>query len=238
MAVSRIEAFSSIEDFRSVTFVPLTSEAALSPAPAAVCEGMPIVDQITTELSQHLAELARRIQRVGAVSGGTVVLVTGCQRGVGCTTVAVALSAVAAGERSVLLVDADLSQPGVVQTMGLSVSRGWDEVVEQNGTPNDALVQANPRMAVLPLRSTVRGRTETLSSPLALEWLARFRQEYSLIVVDGGSVWETGSQWAPMVDAAIVIGDSDRAGTDEWASAWDRLEEGGTHVMGIVETFT
>ena len=199
---------------------------------------MPVVDQITTELSQPLAELARRIQRVGAVSGGTVVLVTGCRRGVGCTTVAVAFSAVAAGERSVLLVDADLSQPGVAQTIGLSVSRGWDEVVEQNGTPNDALVFADARMAVLPLRSLARDATGTQSSPFALEWLARFRQEYSLIVLDGGSVWESGSQWAPMVDVALVICDSDRAGTDEWASAWDRLEEAGTHVMGIVETFT
>ncbi len=200
---------------------------------------MPIVDQITTELSQPLAELARRIQRVGAVSGGTVVLVTGCRRGVGCTTVAVALSAVAAGERSVLLVDADLSQPGVAQTMGLSVSRGWDEVVEQNGTPNDALVHAKRSNggASTPLHRP-RPRRDTHSSPFALEWLARFRQEYSLIVLDGGSVWESGSQWAPMVDAAIVICDSDRAGTDEWASAWDRLEEAGTHVMGIVETFT
>jgi Mrp family chromosome partitioning ATPase len=237
--VSRIEAHRcSVEDFRSVTFMPLSKARVPTPPRTADFQSIPIVGQVIAELSEPLAELARRIQRVGAVSGGTVVLVTGCRSGVGCTTVAVALAAVAASERQVLLVDADFCAPGLARAMQLSAPRGWDEVAEQNGTMDDALLHPAQRLAVLPLSPSPRGRADRFASPAAPEWLARFRQEYSLIVVDGGSVWESGSHWASAVDVALVVCDSDRTVADEWARGWDRLEEAGTHVMGIVETFT
>jgi Mrp family chromosome partitioning ATPase len=237
--VSRIEALRcSVEDFRSVTFMPLSKAPTPTPPQATDFQSIPIVGQVVAELSEPLAELARRIQRVGAVSGGTVVLVTGCRSGVGCTTVAVALAAVAASERQVLLVDADCCEPGLARAMQLSAPRGWDEVVEQNGKMDDALLHPAPRLAVLPLNPSPRETADRFASHAAAGWLARFRQEYSLIVLDGGSVWESGSRWAPVVDVALVVCDSDRTVADEWARAWDRLEEAGTHVMGIVETFT
>jgi Mrp family chromosome partitioning ATPase len=217
--------------------MPLSKAPAPTPPRTADFQSIPIVGQVVAELSEPLAELARRVQRVGAVSGGTVVLVTGCRSGVGCTTVAVALAAVAASERQVLLVDADFCEPGLAQTMQLSAPRGWDEVAEQNGMMDDALLHPAPRLAVLPLNPSP-SRADRVVSPVAPEWLARFRQEYSLIVLDGGSVWESGSRWASAVDVALVVCDSDRTAADEWARAWDRLEEAGTHVMGIVETFT
>jgi Mrp family chromosome partitioning ATPase len=237
--VSRIEAHRcSVEDFRSVTFMPLSKAPAPTPPRTADFQSIPIVGQMIAELSEPLAELARRIQRVGAVSGGTVVLVTGCRRGVGCTTVAVALAAVAASERQVLLVDANFCAPGLARVIQLSAPRGWDDVVEENGIMDDALLHPTPRLAVLPLNSSPHSRMDRLSSSAAPEWLTRFRQDYSLIVLDGGSVWEGGTSWASAVDVALVVCDSDRTVADEWARAWDRLEEAGTHVMGIVETFT
>ena len=67
--------------------------------------------------------------------------------------------------------------------------------------------------------------------------MAALRREHRLVVIDGGSVWEAGARWAPWVDTAVVVCDSREAGGDEWAAAWDRLEEGGTHVLGIIESF-
>ena len=236
--MSRIESLRcSVDDFRSVTFMPLSGPPAPTPPRPAGFQSVPILGQVIAELGDPLAELARRIQRVGAVSGGTVVLVTGCRSGVGCTTVAVALAAVAASERDVLLVDADSHNPRLAAAMQLSAPSGWDEVTEQNGILEDALLHPAPRLAVLPLNPSP-GRRVDRAAPAATEWLARFRQDYSLIVLDGGSVWESGWRWASAVDVALVVCDSDRTVADEWARAWDRLEESGAHVMGIVETFT
>jgi Mrp family chromosome partitioning ATPase len=152
--------------------------------------------------------------------------------------VAVALAAVAASEREVLLIDADFHNPRLAAAMQLSTPRGWDEAVEQNGVADGALLRPAPRLAVLPLNPSPRGKVDRSILPAAPEWLAQFRREYGLIVLDGGSVWESGSRWAAAVDVALVVCDSDRTVADEWARAWDRLEETGTHVMGIVETFT
>ena len=225
----------SVGEFTSVSFVPLNRTREPSPArPVSQC-GSFVANQIIDELHQPLAELARRIQRVGAVSGGTVVLLTGSSRGVGCTTVALALSLVSAAERRTLLVDADLHEPRLASMFGLRPQLSWEQVVGV-GSLNQALQELqSPGLSILAVKAPAR--PTALSRSCAIECLTRLRQEFSLIVLDGGAVWDSGTQWSPLVDVALVVCDSGRKVGDEWAGAWDRLEEAGTQVLGIVETF-
>jgi hypothetical protein len=66
-------------------------------------------------------------------------------------------------------------------------------------------------------------------------WLGRLRHEYGLVIMDAGLV-ENAVGWGPWADTALIICDPSRACDAEWTTAWDRLEESGTHVLGIIET--
>jgi Mrp family chromosome partitioning ATPase len=66
--------------------------------------------------------------------------------------------------------------------------------------------------------------------------IADLRGDFDLIVIDGGTVHDAGHHWAPWVDAALLVCDASQSRSAEWASAWDLLEEKGTHVLGVIET--
>jgi Mrp family chromosome partitioning ATPase len=191
------------------------------------------------ELGHSLEDVTRRVERLGPVSKGTVVLLTGCRRSAGCTVTAAALATAAAACRSVLLIDGDMSKPGLAEAAGLRPAFGWDEAVFRL-CPLDQVIRhldAGQQVPCLPLRQSVVRPEDLLTQAASQQWLARLRDEYRLIVIDGGAVGQSGALWAPYVDAALVVCDSGRTLADEWARAWDRLEEGGTHVLGIIETF-
>lgn len=220
----------------SVTFVPPPGGVQSGPADLP---RMPRVREIVAELAQPLAELVRRIERLGPVSGGAVALVAGCGRGAGCTTVSAALAAVAAGSRPTLLLEGDLSHPGLATLAGPRSSFGWDDAVQGACSLGQALHYLDParRLACLALRRAAGRPDELLAKAAAQKWLEGLREEYGLVVLDGGSVWEGGARWAPWADVSLVVCDAGRTAADDWARAWDRLEDGGSHVLGVVETF-
>jgi Mrp family chromosome partitioning ATPase len=198
----------------------------------------PLVDQVVKELGPGLRDLIRRAERVGPPAGGMIVLLTGCRPEAGCTTIAAALAAVGAANHSTLLVDGNLARPALAALAGLRPRFGWEEVIEGRCSIEQALHSLDPdeQVPCLLLKGPLSNAEYHLpGSPQ--QWLSELRESYNLIVVDGGSVWESGAAWAPWVDAALVVCDSGRTLADEWARAWDRLEEAGCHVLGIVETF-
>jgi receptor protein-tyrosine kinase len=150
----------------------------------------------------------------------------------------VALALAAAGQQ-VLLLDGDLGKPTLASLTGIRPPFSWAESLRGRCTPEEAMCryEAAGGMRFLALREPEAVPEELWSHPSLPEWLDQLRRDYGLIVVDGGSVWTSGARWAPWCDLAVVVCDSGRSAADEWAQAWDRLEEGGAHVLGIVETF-
>jgi Mrp family chromosome partitioning ATPase len=221
----------------SVDFVPVPRSSAKRVDIASPSVAGGLVQQMLLHLHAPLAELARRIQRVGAVSGGTVVLVTSSQREAGCSTVAIALAAAASAEQPALLVDGNFARPTLARLANHESGPGWPDVVQSRSSPDQALARLE-HAAGVPVLTLDAGLSadDVLHHKDVPILIAQLRQQYSLIVVDGGSVWDSGAGWAPWADVALVVCDSGRAAADQWAEAWDRLEEGGTHVLGIVET--
>lgn len=223
----------------SIEFVPFSSRPADACPPQVPFDTHPLIQQIVTELGRPLAELAGRLRRLGPGSGGTIVLLAGCQRAVGCTTVAAALARSAARDHEVLLVDGDLHQPGLARLAGIEPALTWEGILERDDSfpPTFLKAPAAQTFQVLAMRSPAAAPEELINRPEMARLLARWRSEYNLIVLDGGSVWESGRLWGRQADIAIVVCDAGRTLADEWSRAWDSLEEAGTHVMGMIETF-
>jgi Mrp family chromosome partitioning ATPase len=149
-------------------------------------------------------------------------MLAGCRRGVGCTTLALALARAAARTHAVLLLDGDLQQSGLEER---SVAPSWPSHDVSEG------------LAFPSLRYAAAPRERLLDATALRAWQARLRQDYALSVLDGGSVWESAERWAPWVDAVLLVCDAGQKWTGDWARASDRLEDCGVHVLGLVETF-
>lgn len=223
----------------SVSYAPLP-EGPAAQEPASVPFAVPaVVDQIVERLHQPLAKLVQRIRHIGPAGGGAMVLVTGCQRGMGSSTLALALARVAAEQKRVLLIDADMEDPETSRRLSPQPECGWEEALHGLCSFERPLrfLDAKRRLGFLPLKQPVANPAALLVKPALRVWLPQLRQEYNFIVVDGGSVFDTGNKLASWVDAALLVCDARTTGKNDRAAAWDALEEGGAHVLGIVETF-
>jgi Mrp family chromosome partitioning ATPase len=190
------------------------------------------------ELGQSLTDLAGLTCAASSASEGTVVLLVGCRRGIGCSTVAWALARAAAEHDPVLLMDGDLSGRGLSELAEGPGAFGWTDALEGQGPFDQALRQvAGQDLVFLPLREPNAESDHILSHAALPLWLARLRREFRLIVLDGGPLAEGGAGWARWVDAALLVCDARQTASGERAQGWDQLEAGGTSVLGIVETF-
>jgi Mrp family chromosome partitioning ATPase len=223
-----------------VAFIPSGTGCVESARNDNVWCGLPLVDRILKEVGRPMQELIRRTRRLGPLDGGAVVLLTGCRPGAGCTTVAMAFASAAARENSVLLIDGDLSQRGLSAHLGLPVRFGWDDALADLCSLDEALHAAGAplRCPVLPLRQAAGDLSGSLNPRVLAEWHAQVRRDFELVVIDGGPVWDSGAGWAPWADVAVLVCDSGQKLAEDWAAGWDRLEEGGACVLGIVETLS
>jgi Mrp family chromosome partitioning ATPase len=222
----------------SVLFLPASSPAKAAGLNINRFVQMALVERIVSEVGSALVDLGTQTKSFGPGDAGTVVLVTGCRGRVGCSTVALALATAMAGSESVLVLDGDLERLGLSNGLEIAAVAGWEDVVRGIESPEEPLLSIGPPpgLAFLPLRRPVADPDELLATSSLLEWQAGLRRDYDVVIVDGGSVWDSGVRWAPWVDVAVVVADCGQKLADDWARAWDRLEESGTSVMGIVET--
>jgi Mrp family chromosome partitioning ATPase len=138
----------------------------------------------------------------------------------------------------VALIDADFQSAALTRQLGQPSALAWEEIVRQrNFQDAGQALDSQGRLSFFSQRVSSAGPNQLLTSSGLAAWLAWLRQEFAVIFLDGGSLLTGGTQWAPWVDAALVVCRSGPELSAEWARAWDRLEEAGTHVLGIIETF-
>lgn len=219
----------------SVAFSPLPKGSASVIDSAVDLSAFAMADRVFQEMRQPLRELARRVRRLGPTDGGAMVLMSGSGAGTGCSTVTLALAAAASAEMPVLVIDADMKTTGLSRLLGQPLEFGWEDAVEGRCSFQKPLKYFDPQhnVAFLPLRQPLANPGELLAKTALRVWLPQVRQEYSLILVDGGSALETGKLWARWADVALLTCDARHASNR--SAAWDGLEESGTHVLGIVE---
>jgi Mrp family chromosome partitioning ATPase len=182
-------------------------------------------------LRAAFADLTARARETGPAGRANVVLLTGCGREVGTTSVALALAWIASEECSVLLVDVDTDRAG------LSRLTSQKQAIE-NSEHAVLTIRPSQRLAFLPLRPAVLEMDPALVLRSYREGIGQQRQERDLVILDAGSVFESGGRWASVADSAILVCDKRRSPHGDWSRAWDRLEEAGTSIMGVIETAT
>lgn len=196
-----------------------------------------LAERLVRAVGGRLRDIARRARKHAAEDTGALLLLTGNRGRAGASTLALALARAAAADMSVLLIDADLTGCGLSQTLCGRVTLGWEEALRGRCSFAQPLRYADPQrlVALLPLRQPVDDPNELLGKPALRVWMTQHRNDFDLIILDGGSLFGTGARWAAWCDCSLLVCDARH--TADHAPCWDLLEEAGCQVLGIVETF-
>jgi len=173
--------------------------------------------------------------------GRNVLQLTSAQASEGKSTTAVILARLFAKlGRKTLLIDADLRRPSVARLIDIERPKvGLVEVLLGHVPLETALVKGiHENLDILPIGEIPPNPTEIMASSHMREFLARERENYSLILIDCSPV--LGLADAPelsrMVDGTIFVLEANRVPFGQVRSAVRRLKFAGANMLGVVLT--
>ncbi len=196
----------------------------------------PLLDRSRAELSSLLNELLpdRR---------GTL-LVTGCRRGEGRTSIALLLARHLAKKGSrVLLIDADFQRPQLASSLATHVEIGWEETMS-GAAVSDALIESlTDRLVILPLRRPVAADVLSKDRARLRKTLARLEESFDVVCADAGPLIEAGESGhetlfgAAPWDAAVVVRDVRHCRLEQSHAVGHQLVQLGARRWAIIENF-
>ena len=145
------------------------------------------------------------------VANSNVTMVTSTRPGEGKTFTAINLAMSLALERdySVLLIDADVSRPSILKSLGLTAAKGLIELIEDRSLDlDDVIIKTNVKnLSVLPVVSSDSRSTELLSSKRMNELIQeiRRRQENRIVIFDSPPVLATSEPAALAAHVGQII---------------------------------
>lgn len=170
-----------------------------------------------------------------------VIQLTSSQASEGKSTTAVILAELFANlGRKTLLVDADLRRPSIAQLVNIEEPKaGLIEVVLGHTDLKSAIVKGmHDNLEILPIASITPNPTEVLASPQMRDFIAKVRQEYSLVIFDSCPV--IGIADAPilasLVDGTVFVLEANKIPFAQARAAVRRVQMGNANVIGAILT--
>ena len=195
-----------------------------------------------SEFAQFISELEERIR-----GGRQTLIVTGCERGEGRTTLTLALGRLLAnrGMRTVL-VDCDVRAPQMAEALGVRPELGWDDVYAERLSVTDAMIESlDDRISLLPMRNGLANPRAMAGNRTLAAMIDTLRANFDVVLLDVGPLADdpsaidlTSAMTGARLDDALVVRDRRRTGSKEVQSVCRRLSALGIHHWDIAENFT
>jgi capsular exopolysaccharide synthesis family protein len=170
-----------------------------------------------------------------------VIQLTSSQAGEGKSTTAVILAELFASlGRRTLLIDADLRRPSVADLLDIERPKvGFVEVLLGHVTLEEAVVKGvHENLEILPMGAIPPNPVEILGSQELRDFIAKYRELYSLIIFDSSPV--LGLADAPMlahlVDGTVFVLEANKLPFGQARAAVRRLGAAGANVIGVILT--
>jgi capsular exopolysaccharide synthesis family protein len=167
---------------------------------------------------------------------GKVLLVTSPMAGEGKTIVAANLArTVAMQGRNVLLIDGNLRHPEIADLFGLIKKEGLAGILTR-GEEEKSYVAKAEGVDVLPAGLISAQSVELFSLPRFKTLLAKYRQNYDVIIIDSAPVkgWTDTKILAKEADSVLLVLKPDASRIDLVRESKQALESVGAHVEGFV----
>jgi Mrp family chromosome partitioning ATPase len=193
---------------------------------------------IRTQLNAGIQHAAEEVLQ-SAANGQVVICITGLRRGEGRTTVAtlLAYTFVALG-RSVILVDADRSNPSLSSHLGVASDSGWNTANCQAQDVAECCVHSlADGFTMLPLDPAVAPSNRSLLNDMR-QLLRLLASSYEVVIVDAGIAGPDIEAWPhSLINSYVVLRDardSDDPAVEQFAA---RLASAGRSAVRLVENF-
>jgi Mrp family chromosome partitioning ATPase len=189
------------------------------------------------KIAAHLSDACRQ--------GLQVLVVTSPTEGEGRSTIASCIArSVAQRGIQVVLIDGDLENPSLADTLNLEISQGWNDAIAE-GMPLEeiAVHSLEDKLTLLPLTYGADAPKTAHIERYIGAVLDRLRESFDLIVVDATYMNSLdnrliGSDSDETVDAMILVTDGRIDDPQQIETAVRRIKNLGISSVGIVENFT
>lgn len=195
-----------------------------------------------SEFAQFISELEERIR-----GGRQTLIVTGCERGEGRTTLTLALGRLLANRSlRTVLVDCDVRGPQMAEALGVRPELGWDDVYAERLSVTDALIESlDDRISMLPMRNGLANPRVMAGNRTLAGIIDTLRANFDAVLLDVGPLADdpaaidlTSAMTGARLDDALVVRDRRRTGQKEVQAVCRRLSALGIHHWDIAENFT
>jgi protein-tyrosine kinase len=187
-----------------------TKSAAL--APAVLRAHRVVAAEVHHPVTDVYRSLRAKVLQALSARRKTTVGVTSANHREGKTLTAVNLAIAMAMDinHTILLVDADLRNPGVAHCLGIEPTLGLSDYLTGQAPLGDCLIRPQiDRLTVLPARSRVGNSAELLSSPQMLHLANELKERYAdrLIIYDLPPILTVGDAigFLPSIDATLLV---------------------------------
>jgi Mrp family chromosome partitioning ATPase len=178
-------------------------------------------------------------------TGHGTIVVSGCRRGEGRTSVALMLARhLALGGARVALVDADFQRPQVAHQLGIMVEAGWEESLAGELPPGEAAIESlADALTIVPLRQPISASALSEKRVHVRQLIARWQTDFDLVCIDAGPLAESDDAGhetifdEAQIDAAVVVRDVRHCRLEQTHAVGRKLLRFGVSRWAIVENF-
>ena len=187
---------------------------------------------------EGLRSLRTALQFAMLDAPNNIVLITGPTPGIGKSFTSVNFSAVlAAVNKKVLLIDADLRKGHLNQYFGIPRGNGLSEVVSGSITLQDALHKnIAPNVDFLTTGTLPPNPAEILMSCQSQEIFQRISADYDLVIIDTAPVLVASDAliFAPIAGAVFLVARAETTSIGELEESISRLKKSGAQTKGAI----
>jgi capsular exopolysaccharide synthesis family protein len=165
--------------------------------------------------------------------------ITSCRKGEGVSTICAQLASAAASwsDCRILLVDANVTDPSVHASFGVSLHPGWANM-RQDGNDLEKLIKSTsvPNLSVL-CAGSCDNRTMPADISLGLSGMVKeLASDYDLTVFDLPPVGQDGdaARLAAMLDGVVLVVEAELIHSNEVRTASELLARYGARPLGVV----
>jgi Mrp family chromosome partitioning ATPase len=200
---------------------------------------------------QTVTALAKNSSQLGALIGellpdgrGTLI-VSGCRRGEGRTSVALVLARhLGRNGVRVALVDADVEQPELAARLSVLVEAGWETSLAGELPPGEALIESlRDRLTLVPLMRPISASQASGAGPCLKQLIERLQAEFEVVCIDAGPLAESGETshatlfGRTQIDAAVIVHDVRHVRPEQTHAVGRKLAQLGVSRWAVVENF-
>lgn len=184
------------------------------------------------------------IERMG--QGQKCIALSSLARGEGRTTVALALAKhVASRGLRPVIVDADMENPALARTCGVSAHTGWDDLVASELPLGEALITAvEDGVTLMPWRGPAATAAKLAQSLRIASIFGTLREHYDLVLLDtmplvGQTAIADLAAFAAAIhlDSLYLIQDLRTTTREGLIAACSKLRDSGLPLAGVIENF-